>query len=121
MSRSITSPALTEAAIMRGLMDALAAVGFDLRYHTRYSLGSRDGIGFPDIVALRLSRDAPVAHMVAIETKGPNGRIGPGQRDWIDIFGAVRGCVMAEIVGPTDKPGQWISYDAALRMIGDLR
>lgn len=109
----------TEAQIQAGLIDALRAVGFSLVYHPAFSLRST-GAGWPDIVALRPSRDEPVTHLVALEVKGASGSLRPYQADWIAAFGGVRGCVMAEIVGPEDKPGSWIGYESALAMIGGL-
>lgn len=107
----------TEAQIQRGLIDALRAVGFDLIYHPAFSLRST-GAGWPDIVALRTSSGGLFTDLVAIEVKGQAGALRPFQAEWIAAFGWVRGCVMAEVVGPEDKPGQWISYDRALAKIG---
>jgi Holliday junction resolvase len=102
---------LTEAEIQKSLIKLLQFKGFDLTYHTRYSLGSDPG--FPDIVAARAGQ------IVAIECKGARGALRPKQVEWIEMFRTVPGCVMAEVVGPTDGD-RWIGYDQALDRIGDL-
>lgn len=103
---------LTEASIQRGLIEALQWEGFSV-YHTRFSLGSDEG--FPDILAVDLA-----GRQVAIECKGPRGRVSPEQRDWIERFRLVPGCVFSEVVGPDERPGEWWGYDDALDIIRGL-
>jgi hypothetical protein len=99
---------LTEAAIQKGITDLLKQLGFDT-FHNRYAIGSDPG--FPDIVGV--SDDGM---MVAIECKGPKGRLRFGQSRWIDRFDKVPGCIFAEVVGPTVS-FQWVLYDEALVVI----
>jgi hypothetical protein len=99
---------LTEAAIQKGLTDFLETVGF-LVYHTRYSIGSDPG--FPDILAVRDD-----GTLVAIECKGPKGRIGDAQCEWINRLRSTPGCVFAEVVGPRSAMG-WCGYDEALEQL----
>ena len=103
MAETVT---LTEAQIQQGLRDALENLGFSV-YSTRFSI--RSDPGFPDIVAVR-GRDGA---LVAIECKGPTGKVRPGQAEWIEGFAQVPGCVFAEIVGPVTSE-RWIGYDVAL-------
>lgn len=104
---------LTEAYIQRGLIEALQWEGFSV-YHTRFSLDSESG--FPDICAVHETS----GRMVVIECKGPRGRVSPEQRDWIERFRLVPGCVFSEVVGPDERPGEWWGYDDALDIIRGL-
>lgn len=99
------TPALTEADIQRGLRDALERLGFSC-YHTGISI--RSDVGYPDLTAIRDD-----GALVAIEVKGPRGRVGLAQFMWIERFRCVPGCKFSEIVGPTDTD-QWIGYETAL-------
>lgn len=102
---------LTEAAIQTGISDLLKRFGFTV-YHTRFSLGS--DIGFPDVVALDDS-----GRIVAVECKGPKGRIRPGQTEWLTRFAAVPGCLFAGVVGPNPTPDWW-GYDQALEHLKEI-
>jgi len=99
---------LTEADVQRGIRDLLERLGFAV-FHTRFAIGS--DTGFPDVVAL--SADGLI---IAIECKGPKGRIRPGQREWIERFARVPSCLVAAIVGP-ESGKDWIGYDEALELI----
>jgi len=99
---------LTEAAIQRGLVEALQWAGFTV-YHTRFSLGSTEG--FPDILAVDER-----GQQVVIECKGPRGRVSTEQLEWLARFDKVPGVVFCAIVGPETKDG-WVGYDDALAMI----
>jgi hypothetical protein len=104
-ARAVT---ITEAQIQRGITDLLKQLGFEC-YHTRYSIGSDSG--FPDVVAVRDD-----GTLVAVECKGPKGKIRPGQLEWIRRFRSIPGCIFAEIVGP-EMNDYWWGYDQALRGI----
>jgi len=103
-------PRATEAEIQKGLIDYLGYQGFEV-FHTRYSIGSDPG--FPDVVAAREGQ------IVAIEVKGAKGRLRPMQREWIDLFRSVPGCLFAEVVGPTAS-SEWIGYDDALARLAEV-
>jgi hypothetical protein len=104
MSETVRQVVLTEAAIQKGIVDLLKHLGY-ATYHTRYSIGSDSG--FPDVIGVRED-----GKLIAVECKGPNGRLRPDQAEWIDRFGHVPGCVLAAIVG-----GGWMDYDEALERI----
>jgi hypothetical protein len=102
---------LTEAVIEKALRQALAVKGFRLCYHTRFAVGS--DTGFPDLVAVRDGA------LVALEVKGPRGRLRPNQADWIAAFRSLPGCVLAAVVGP-EPSDHWLGYDQILERIGAL-
>lgn len=104
---------MNESDVQKGLKDALRFKGMRV-YHTQYSIGSV-GIGFPDLIAIRVNESGESV-LVAIETKGPNGRMRPYQQDWIDEFNVLPGCVFAGVVGP-EPTDNWIGYDDALTYI----
>lgn len=100
----------TEEEIQQGLVDLLQRRGF-YTHHTRFSIGSDKH--FPDIFAIR---DGGI---VAIECKGPRGRVAPGQIERIELFATVPGCLFAAVVGPS-QTDLWISYDDALAAIAEI-
>jgi Holliday junction resolvase len=105
------SPVPTEEEIQKGLVDLLEHRGFST-YHTRFSLGSDKD--FPDVIAVRED-----GAMVALECKGPRGRLADGQRAWIKRFEYVPGCQFAAVVGPSES-SHWIAYDDALSIIAEI-
>lgn len=96
-----SAPALTEAAIQHGITSFLKRLGFEC-FHTRFAIGSDPG--FPDLVA---------------EFKGPNGRLRPGQLEWIERWRKAKGCLFAEVVGP-ETTDRWIGYDEALVRLQEI-
>ena len=99
---------MTESDIQRGLTDALRRLGYTC-YHTEFAI--RSDKGFPDILAVN-----QFGSIVALEVKGPRGRLRDGQLDWINRFARNGDCLLAAVVGPTETE-QWISYDQALALL----
>ena len=99
---------LTEAQIQRGLTDALRTLGYAV-YHTEFAI--RSAPGFPDILAVN-----QYGSIVALECKGPRGRLRDQQKEWIDRFARNGDCLLAAVVGPTETD-RWISYDHALALL----
>ncbi len=66
----------TEAEFQRDVLRTAAELGWGLRYHTQFSVGSRKG--FPDLVLVR-ARDRRVVFM---ELKGPKTAVQPEQVQW---------------------------------------
>ena len=109
MSETMTEArTVTEAQIQRGLTDALRTLGYAV-YHTEFAI--RSDKGFPDILAVN-----QFGSIVALEVKGPRGRLRDGQLDWINRFARNGECLLAAVVGPTETE-QWISYDQALALL----
>lgn len=102
---------LTEAAIQQGITSFLKQLGFEC-FHTRFAIGSDPG--FPDLVACDDD-----GRFVVAEFKGPNGRIRPGQLEWIERWRKAKGCLFAEVVGP-DTTDRWIGYDEALARLQEI-
>lgn len=111
MSATSTARSMTEADIQRGITDKLKWLGYRV-YHTWLAKNSTPG--FPDIIAVD-----GCGHLVVIECKGRHGRVSSEQIIWLDGFSCVPGCVMVNIVGPTDTEN-WISYDTALERLDAL-
>lgn len=101
---------LTEQDIQRGITDLLETLGY-ICYHTRFAIGS--DAGFPDIFACN---DA--GYIIAVECKGPRGKVRPGQREWIDRIGKSPSCLFAAIVGPSETDN-WEGYEEAIWCIRD--
>jgi len=76
----------TEAQIMAGLIDAVAALGAK-SYHTTYSVGSDRG--YPD-----LSISFPDGRVLWLEVKGPKGVVSPAQAEWLECLGGSRAWVV---------------------------
>jgi hypothetical protein len=102
---------LTEELIQKGIVDCLEVLGFGT-YHTRFSIGSDDG--FPDVVGLRAD-----GAIVAVECKGPRGRLTDRQLDWIQRFRQNPGCLFAEVVGP-ETTSAWVGYDEAIARLHEV-
>lgn len=92
---------VTERAWQQTILEAARALSWDC-YHTFDS--RRSAPGFPDLVCVRDGR------LLAIEVKGPRGRVGEWQRYWLGQLGRVPG-VTAMIAYPSD----WDAVEAALR------
>ena len=99
---------MTEKEVQKGIRDCLESLGFAC-FHNVYALGSDPA--WPDLVGVSAN-----GLLAAVETKGPRGRVREGQREWIERFRNVPGCIFAEIVGPTPTD-KWWGYDDALRSI----
>lgn len=94
---------LTEAAFQRQIQDFAAFCGFNLIYHTRYSLGSPSG--YPDLTLVSESKQ----RVLFIEVKGPKGVVSPAQRVWID------GLRNAGQEAYVFKPQDWPQVERVLR------
>jgi hypothetical protein len=99
---------LTEAAIQKGIIDKLRWLGLTC-YHTWLSKHSEPG--FPDVFAVDEQ-----GIIVAVECKGPKGRVTEAQRAWIVKLDRVPGCAFSAVVGPSWGSG-WMGYDEALFVI----
>jgi hypothetical protein len=64
---------------------------------------SGNGVGFPDVIAVKDGR------VIAAELKTAKGRLGPGQREWLDALAAAG----VEVFVWT--PSDWDSIAAMLR------
>jgi hypothetical protein len=108
----MTAPTLvlTEAAIQRGIIDKLRWLGFAC-YHAWLSKHSEPG--FPDVFAVDEE-----GIIVAVECKGPNGRVTDKQREWIERLQRVPGCALSAVVGPSCEL-RWMGYDEALVVIAE--
>lgn len=110
-SETPTARSMIEADIQRGITDLLRQLGF-LVYHTWISKNSTPG--YPDIVAVRSD-----GKMIAVECKGPRGRVSFEQVIWLDRFGRNRDCLFASAVGPTETE-DWVGYDWAIQRIMEV-
>jgi VRR-NUC domain-containing protein len=73
-----TTRQMTEADLLECVVDCAALFGFRA-YHTRFSIGSRDGVGYPDLTLVSsLQR-----RVIWAELKGPRGGASPEQVEWI--------------------------------------
>jgi hypothetical protein len=105
MTRATTEAAFTTAVLQ--LMRLTGCRSMHLR-PARTAAGWRtpvagDGIGFPDLIGVKGDR------VIAAELKTAKGRLGPGQREWLDALAAAG--VEVFIWTPTD----WDSIAATLR------
>jgi len=91
----------TERAFQQTIIDAARVLGW-LTYHTFDS--RRSAAGFPDLILVRGNR------MLAIEVKGPRGRVSEAQQAWLELLNDVPG-VHALVAYPDD----WESVECALR------
>jgi hypothetical protein len=101
---------LTESDIQRGVIDLLRTLSF-VTYHTWLSKHSEPG--FPDVFAVDEQ-----GIIVAVECKGPKGRVTEAQRAWIVKLDRVPGCAFSGVVGPSSGP-EWLGYDEALFVIAE--
>lgn len=69
---------MTEADLLRCVVDCAALFGFRA-YHTRFSIDSRVGVGYPDLTLVS-SRQRRV---IWAELKGPRGQVAPEQSEWL--------------------------------------
>ena len=79
--------ATTEAAFTAAVLQLLRLTGWRSMHlrPARTASGWRtpvagDGVGFPDVLAVKGSR------ILAAELKTTKGRLGPGQQEWLDAF-----------------------------------
>jgi hypothetical protein len=92
---------VSEKQYMQQIIDAAHYLGWSV-YHVFDS--RRSAPGFPDLVCVREGR------MLAIEVKGPRGRVSDWQRYWLDLLGTVPG-VTVMVAYPSD----WDAVERALR------
>ena len=95
----MTAPKLTEAQMLAGLRSAAKQLGY-MTFHTTYSIGSERG--FPDLHIVGHGKQ------FVFELKGPRGKPGPHQEEWIDAYREAG--VQASVIWPG-------TYDYALELL----
>lgn len=99
MSIATKQPVMTEAQMQKGLIAAAKSLGYKC-YHTQYSIGSERG--FPDLHIVGHGKQ------FVFELKGPRGRPGPHQEEWIQAYREAG--VQASVIWPG-------LYDYALELL----
>ncbi len=94
---------MTEAQFTRSVLDLMRLTGWrSMHIHPARTMDgwrtpvSGDGVGWPDIVAVKADR------LLAVELKVGRGRLGPGQREWLAAL-ATAGVEVA-VWTPADWP-----------------
>lgn len=94
-----------EAAFQKRVVDLAHRAGWRTNHTYRARTGkggwrtTTTGTGFPDLTIIKPGR------LVMLELKMPGNDATPEQREWLDLFDSVPGCV-ARVVWPADW--EWI-------------
>lgn len=94
MSSDPTRP-ITEAVWQSHVLGYARQLGWPLRYHTRFSMGSK--AGFPDLVFVRPPR------LILAELKSDTGKVTPAQEVWLATLARVTRPPEVYLWRPSDR------------------
>lgn len=86
---------ITETVWQSHVLAYARQLGWSLRYHTRYSLGST--AGFPDLVLVRPPR------LIFAELKSDTGQVSPAQDKWLEALSQVTQAPEVYLWRPFDR------------------